>query len=139
MTAFFMSYHHRSAEIHSGGAGRVQKVQRVQRGQRVAVSPSRAILMKSALRDWLSSSYIIVSILVISRCAAPPYPATPDFPPSGGQNKTPRNTLFINGSTVSTGYSAPACGGKVVAPATKGGLHFLARRAVVWFSPPKAV
>ena len=24
--------------------------------------------------------------------------------------------------------------GKVVAPATKGGLHFLARRAVVWFS-----
>ena len=30
-------------------------------------------------------------------------------------------------------------GGKVVAPAIKGGLHFLARRAVVWFSPPKAV
>ena len=64
-----------------------------------------------------------------------------------GQNKTPRNTLFINGSTVSTGYSAPAkwgwqrnwihrgaprpanpviCfpQGKVVAPATKGGMHF---------------
>ena len=27
------------------------------------------------------------SILVISRYAAPPYPAAPDFPPSGGQNK----------------------------------------------------
>ena len=65
---------------------------------------------------------------------ASPYPATPDFPRKRGQNKTPRNTLFINGSTVSAGYSAPACGGKVVAPATKGGMHFLARRAVVWFS-----
>ena len=31
-------------------------------------------------------------------------------------------------------HSAPACGRKVVAPATKGGMHFLARRAVVWFS-----
>ena len=37
---------------------------------------------------------------------ASPYPATPDFPLFRGQNKTPRNTLFINGSTVSTGYSA---------------------------------
>ena len=166
----------------------------------MAVSPSRAMLMKSALRDWLSASYGIVSILVISRCAAPPYPATPDFlhgkachtilrslcsltnrvplpPLFRGQNKTPRNTFFINGSTVSTGYCAtvevlhrtskwgevrrlacplrrfpfaapPNCGGKVVAPATKGGMHFLersevglfsdTRRAVVWFSPPKA-
>ena len=47
--------------------------------------------------------------------------AAPDFPLCRGQNKTPRNTLFISDSTVSTGYSAPACGGKVVAPATKGG------------------
>ena len=31
------------------------------------------------LRDWLSVSYSMISILVISRCAAPPYPATPDF------------------------------------------------------------
>ena len=38
---------------------------------------------------------------------ASPYPAAPDFPLFRGQNKTPRNTLFINGSTVSTGYSAP--------------------------------
>ena len=37
---------------------------------------------------------------------ASPYPAAPDFPLCRGQNKTPRNTLFINGSTVSTGYSA---------------------------------
>ena len=64
------------------------------------------MLIKSALRINLSASYVMKSILVISRCAAPPYPAAPDFPPSGGQNKTPRNTLFINGSAVSTGYSA---------------------------------
>ena len=37
---------------------------------------------------------------------ATPFPAAPDFPLCRGQNKTPRNTLFINGSTVSTGYSA---------------------------------
>ena len=48
----------------------------------------------------------MIGILVVSRYAAPPYPAAPDFPPSGGQNKTPRNTLFINGSAVSTGYCA---------------------------------
>ena len=67
---------------------RVQKVQKVQRVQRVVVSPSRAMLMKSALRINLSASYVMKSILVISRCAAPPYPAAPDFPPSGGQNKS---------------------------------------------------
>ena len=48
----------------------------------------------------------MIGILVISRCAAPPYPAAPDFPLFRGQNKTPRNILFINGSTVSMGYSA---------------------------------
>ena len=77
----------------------------------------------------------------------------PCHPCSGGQNKTPRNTLFINGSTISAGYSAtvevlhrtskwgevrrlacplrrvpfaapPNCEGKVVAPATKGGIAF---------------
>ena len=42
---------------------------------------------------------------------ASPYPASPDFPLFRGQNKTPRNILFISISTVSTGYSAPACGG----------------------------
>ena len=37
------------------------------------------MLIKSALRDWLSVSYGMISILVISRHAAPPYPAAPDF------------------------------------------------------------
>ena len=65
-------------------------------GPRVVVSPSRAMSIKSALRDLLSVSYGLIGILVISRCAAPPYPAAPDFPPSGGQNKTPRDNLLIN-------------------------------------------
>ena len=58
---------------------RVQRVQKVQRIQRGVVSPSRAMLMKSALRINLSASYVMKSILVISRCAAHPYPAAPDF------------------------------------------------------------
>ena len=36
-----------------------------------------AMSIKSALRDWLSVSYGMIGILVISRCAAPPYPAAP--------------------------------------------------------------
>ena len=47
-----------------------------------------AMLIKSALRDLLSVSYSMKSILVISRYAAPPYPAAPDFPRSSvGQSK----------------------------------------------------
>ena len=38
---------------------------------------------------------------------ASPYPASPDFPLFRGQNKTPRNTLFISGDAVSTGCCAP--------------------------------
>ena len=40
----------------------------------------------------------LISILVISRCAAPPYPAAPDFPPSGGQNKSLYAFLQRHGS-----------------------------------------
>ena len=36
-------------------------------------------------------------------------------------NKAPLNIFFIRSSKYSTGCCAPACGGKVVAPATKGG------------------
>ena len=105
----------------------------------------RAISIKSALRVHLSVSYGMISILlnylpsadtppIRLRRTSPRESVSHDFQvallpyescslatPSGGQNKTPRNTLFINGSTVSTGYCATACGGKVVAPATKGG------------------
>ena len=65
---------------------------------RVVVSPSRAMSIKSALRDWLYESYSLIHILVISRCAAPPYPAAPDFPPSGGQNKSLYAFLQRHGS-----------------------------------------
>ena len=79
-------------------AARVQKVQKVQRVQRVEVSPLRAMLIKSALRDWLYGSYRLIRILAISRYAAPPYPAAPDFPPSGGQNKSLYAFLQRHGS-----------------------------------------
>ena len=85
----------------------------------------RAMSIKSALRDVLfcviwhdkhSADWLAA--------LASPFPASPDFPLCRGQNKTPRNTLFINGSTVSTGYCAPACGGKVVAPSHQRGNAF---------------
>ena len=79
---------------------------------RVADCPSRAMLIKSALRDLLPVSYSMISILRIgSLRSPPPIRLRRTSPCSGGQNKTPRNILFINGSTVSTGYSATACGG----------------------------
>ena len=133
---------------------------------RVADCRSAAMLIKSALRDLLSVSYGMISILVISRCAAPPYPAAPDFlhgkachtilrslcsltarlspthnilrvtaflqnmfagvtrvplPPHPG-DRINRSMLSCRDMApwLST-HSAPACGGKVVAPATKGG------------------
>ena len=54
-----------------------------------------------ALRDWLSVSYGMIRMLVISRYAAHPYPAAPDFPLCRGQNKTPRIILFISGALLS--------------------------------------
>ena len=74
---------------------------------RVADCRSAAMLIKSALRIYLSVSYGMISILLIgSLRSPPPIRVAPDFPLFREQNKTPRNTLFINGSTVSTGYSA---------------------------------
>ena len=95
----------------AGAAGCVEGLRRFAQGATALRAEGGGIALsgdeyKVSLRDLLSVSYGLIGILVISRYAAPPYPAAPDFPPSGGQNKTPRNTLFINGSTVSTGYSA---------------------------------
>ena len=96
-----------------------------------------------ALRDWLSVSYSMISVLVISRYAAPPYPAAPDFlhgkachtilrslcsltnrvplPPHPG-DRIKRSMLSCRDMIpLLSIHSAPACGGKVVAPATKGG------------------
>ena len=106
-----------------------------------------------ALRDWLSVSYSMISTLVISRYAAPPYPAAPDFlhgkachtilrllcsltnrvplPPHPGDRINHSMLSYRDMAPLLSTHSAPACGGKVVAPATKGGMHFLSRRAVV--------
>ena len=118
-------------------------------GLRVVVAASPQFL-KSALRDWLSVSYGIISILVISRYAAPPYPAAPDFLHGKACHTILRSLCFLTNRVplpphpgdrinrsmlpcrdmapwLST-HSAPACGGKVVAPATKGGSPSPARR-----------
>ena len=100
--------------------------------------------MKSALRDQLSVPYGQITILLISRYAAPPYPAAPDFLHGKACHTILRSLRFltnrvplpphpgdrINRSMLSCRdmaswlsiHSAPACGGKVVAPATKGGI-----------------
>ena len=100
------------------GPPQVARVQRVQRGKVLKMDgPSaqgflsltafqaegcgiarRAMLIKSALRDWLSVSHGMIGILVISRYAAPPYPAAPDCPPSGGQNQSLYAFLQRHGS-----------------------------------------
>ena len=65
----------------------------------VTDSPFCVIRHEKHSDDWLAA-------------LASPYPAAPDFPPSGGQNKTQRNILFISISTVSTGCCAPSKRGK---------------------------
>ena len=110
---------------------------------RVADCRSAAMLMKSALRDWLSVSYVMKSITSISHLrwlsplwclTAPPSPRGIGRATKGkrlyGQarrltspdlhilcrmctvdNKALKGSLLICDSTVSTGYSATACGG----------------------------
>ena len=55
----------------------------------------------------------------------------PCHPAVRGHNKAPQNTFLIGCSILSTGYCPTACGGKVVAPATKGGR----RKAVYKLAP----
>ena len=123
---------------------------------RVVDCRSAAMLMKSALRDWLSVSYDMISTTVISHLrwlsplwclTAPPSPRGIGRATKGkrlyGQarrltspdlhilcrmctvdNKALKGSLFICDSTVSTGYSAPACGERWWRQPPKGEMHF---------------
>ena len=93
----------------------------------------RAISIKSALRDWLSVSYGMIGILVISRYAAPSYPAAPDFlhgkachtilrslcsltnrvplPPHPGDRINRSMLSCRDMAPLLSTHSAPACGG----------------------------
>ena len=106
---------------------KVQKVQKVQRGKvlRIDRPDGRRVLRFDGLSGrglWYrpagdeykfsvtDSPFCVIwhdrhSVNWLAALASP-FPATPDFPRKRGQNKTPRNTLLINGSTVSKGYSA---------------------------------
>ena len=104
-------------------------------GLRVVDCRSAAMLIKSALRDLL---FCVIGHEKHYGNQPPPV-ASPPFgalrhhlpPAERWDNKALKGSLLICDSTVSTGYSAPACGGKVEAPATKGGGISNARRAVV--------
>ena len=78
------------------------------RGLRIAL---RAMLMKSALRIYLSASYVMKSITVISylRWLFPPFGALRHHLPPAERwdNKAPQSNPFISRTTISTGYSAP--------------------------------
>ena len=92
-------------------------VARVQRVQRVRPAFGRLV---QRMMDCPTGNAYKVSVTDLPFCVirydrhsadwlatlATPYPATPDFPLCRGQNKTPRNTLFINSTTISTGYCA---------------------------------
>ena len=57
----------------------------------------RAMSINSALRNDLSVSYGMKTILLTgSLRSPPPFRAAPDFPLFRGQNKTPRNILSIS-------------------------------------------
>ena len=94
------------------------------------------------LRDWLSVSYGMISTLVISRCVTPPYPAAPDFPPSGGQNKTPRDNLLINPPlemTVAADSGHPPANACYPAKGTLKGISIQNTHAsMTWFSKSAA-
>ena len=101
---------------------RVQRVQKVQRVQRVVDCRSAAMLIKSALRDLLSVSYGMKTILLTgSLRSPPPIRLRRTSPCSGG--RIGRSMLSCRDMVAPwlSIHSAPACGGKVVAPATKGG------------------
>ena len=105
------------------GAARVvvslwdHSVARVQRVQRVRPAFGRLV---QRVMDCPTGNAYKVSVTDLPFCVirydrhsadwlatlATPYPAAPDFPLCRGQNKTPRNTLFINSTTISTGYCA---------------------------------
>ncbi len=116
-----------------------------------------ASLLKSALRDWLSMSYGMISILRIgSLRSPPPIRLRRTFPHPGDRINRSMLSCRDMAPWLSI-HSAPACGGgkgtgfiggaprpanpvtcfppgKVVAPATKGGMHFLERSEVGLFS-----
>ena len=108
------SNHVRCASLRSGGDSAC--------GAEGCGLPSRAMLIKSALRDWLSMSYGMISILRIgSLRSPPPIRLRRTSPCSGG--RIGRSMLSCRDMVAPwlSIHSAPACGGKVVAPATKGG------------------
>ena len=83
-------------------------------------------------------SYGMIGILLTgSLRSPPPFRLRRTFPHPG--DRINRSMLSCKGmAPLLSTHSAPACGGKVVAPATKGGMHFLERSEVGLFSSGEA-
>ena len=100
---------------HEGSEGSEGSACLWQAGSKGCGLPLRAMLIKSALRDWLSVSYGKISITSIShlRWLSPLWclTAPPSPPAMRWDNKDPQSNPFISRTTISTGYFAPACGG----------------------------
>ena len=105
---------------------------------RVVDFRSAAMLIKSALRDWLSASYGIVSTTVIShlRWLSPLWwLAPPPFPRKRGHYKAPLCCeLLMKGLLCGALLSHRTAGGRWCRKAPKGDCIFSPVRAAVWFS-----
>ena len=97
-------------------------------GPRVVVAASPQFL-KSALRIYLSASYGKISILLTgSLRSPPPIRLRRTSPCSGGRINRSMLSCRDMAPWLNTHSPTTKWGGKVVAPATKGGMHFLARQ-----------
>ena len=105
---------------------------------RVADCRSAAMLIKSALRDWLSASYGMISITSISHLRwLPPlwWLAPPPFPRKRGHYKAPLCCeLLMKGLLCGALLSHRPAGGRWCRKAPKGDCIFSPVRAAVWFS-----
>ena len=113
---------------------------------RVAVSPSRAMSMKSALRDWLSMSYGMKSITSISHLRwLFPLPlwwlAPPPFPRKRGHYKAPLCCeLLMKGLLCGSLLSHRSAGGRWYRKAPKGEcISSSGARLACFPTPPRAV
>ena len=101
--------------------------------------PLWAMLIKSALRDLLSVSYVMISTTVIShlRWLFPPFGALRHHLPPAERwdNKDSQSNPFISCTTISTGCSATACGGSP-AKRARGGSRYTSKARLACFPTP---
>ena len=124
---------------HALSGVKVQKVQRVQRGRLTALRAEGCGIALSVDEYKVSITGLAVCVIGLDwhsadwlAALANPIRAAPDFPLCRGQNKAPLCCeLLMKGLLCGSLLSYRSAGGKVVAPATKGGCISSPARAVV--------